>query len=77
MVSILSVTICTLVFGPTFRAAAVPLAVAIWVIPLALLSGHARYSLVAYGHQRDELVAQLGGVLLMLVGGPALTIVSL
>lgn len=74
LVSMLSMSVCTMAFGPTFRAAAVPLAVAIWVIPLALLSGHARYALVAYGHQRDELVAQLGGVVLMLVGGPALTL---
>lgn len=59
-------------FGPPFREAGPSLALLIWVLPATMLSGHARWSLIAAGHQRYVLVAQLGGALVMLLLGAVL-----
>ncbi len=40
-------TILTTVFGPPFAAAVPVLRAAIWVVPIAWMSGHLRYSLIA------------------------------
>lgn len=50
-----------LAYGAAFAPAAAPLAVLAWVLPVSLLSGHARFALIAAGHQTQELVAQLAG----------------
>ena len=50
------------VFGDAFAAAAAPLAVLVWAIPVTLLSGHARITLIAGEEQRFVLAAQLAGV---------------
>ncbi len=50
-----------LVFGAPFAAAAVPLRIAIWALPLTLLGGHARFALLAAGAQRAELAANAVG----------------
>lgn len=64
--------ICRLAFGADFGLAALPFAVIAWVIPVTLISGHARFSLLASGLQRYELGAQLGGALVTLSLGLAL-----
>jgi len=62
-----------LAFGSGFGAAAAPLATLAWVLPLALLSGHARFGLIAAGHQQKELLAQaLGVVVTLAVAAPAI-----
>jgi O-antigen/teichoic acid export membrane protein len=41
-----------LVYGRNFRPASGSFVVLIWMLPVAMLSGHYRYILVAYNHQR-------------------------
>lgn len=57
-----------LAYGAAFAPAAAPLAVLAWVLPVSLLSGHARFALIAAGHQTQELVAQLAGSVVMVAG---------
>ena len=59
------------VFGDAFRAVAAPLKVLVWAIPVTLLSGHARITLIAGGEQRFVLAAQLAGVATTLAVGLA------
>ena len=54
-------TILTNVFGTPFAAATPVLQVAIWVVPVAWMSGHVRYSLIAAGHPRRDYGAGLVG----------------
>jgi O-antigen/teichoic acid export membrane protein len=44
-------------YGERFSSAVMPFQVAIWMIPVAWLSGHFRFSLIAGGHQRLECAA--------------------
>jgi O-antigen/teichoic acid export membrane protein len=41
-----------LIFGPAFESSGGALAILIWIIPVALLSGHYRFTLLAYSHQK-------------------------
>lgn len=41
-------------YGERYASAVLPFQVAIWMIPVAWLSGHYRFSLIAAGHQRLE-----------------------
>ena len=61
--------ISRVVFGEPFAAAAGPLAIMVWAIPITLLSGHARITLIAGDEQRFVLVSQLTGVATTLVVG--------
>ncbi|HVP31944.1 MAG TPA: oligosaccharide flippase family protein [Myxococcota bacterium] len=53
--------LCRAVYGPGFEAAAVPFALLAWSIPVALASGHARFSLIAAGRQVEDLRANAAG----------------
>jgi O-antigen/teichoic acid export membrane protein len=56
--------VLTLVYGSQYEPAVAPFQVLIWLIPLALLSGHFRYTLIAYDRQGLEfLTAACGGAL--------------
>lgn len=55
--------ICTLVFGLPYSESADTLSILIWSIPVTLVSGHARWVLVASGKQRFPLYAIAGGCL--------------
>jgi O-antigen/teichoic acid export membrane protein len=44
-------------YGQAFAPAVLPLQILIWMVPVAWLSGHFRYTLVASGHQRQEFQA--------------------
>lgn len=59
------------VFGEAFAAAATPLAILVWAIPVTLLSGHARITLIADGQQRFVFASQLAGVATTVVVGLA------
>lgn len=48
-------------FGARFAIAAPTFAMLAWVLPISLLSGHARFALIASGNQKLELWAQLLG----------------
>ena len=61
-----------LLFGDKFRAAAPAFAVLVWTFPVTLLSGHARWILVAARRARDMLVAQLAGGVVAIVTAPLL-----
>jgi O-antigen/teichoic acid export membrane protein len=42
----------TLLYGSPFRPAASLFAILIWMLPIAMLSGHHRFILIAYSHQK-------------------------
>lgn len=69
-------TILTTVFGPPFVAAVWPFRAMIWVVPVAWLSGHIRYSLIAARHPEHEYRARLVGagttIVLTLILAPSL-----
>jgi len=43
--------VLTIIYGPEFGGAAGSLSVLIWMLPVAMLSGHYRYILIGYGYQ--------------------------
>lgn len=43
--------VLTLIYGPSFRDGSHSFAVLVWMLPIAMLSGHHRYILIAYNHQ--------------------------
>lgn len=67
--TLLAEPLSMLLFGDTFRPAAPLLMVMVWIVPIALLSGHARWSLIAAGIQSRALYAQLAGLIAVIVLG--------
>jgi O-antigen/teichoic acid export membrane protein len=61
-----------LLFGEKFRAAAPAFQVLVWTFPVTLLSGHARWILVAARRAHDMLAAQTAGCVAALGLGPLL-----
>ena len=57
LLSVFAPQVMTLVYGVSFRGGWQSFAVLIWVLPVAMLSGHHRYILVAYNHQKWLLVS--------------------
>lgn len=53
--TVLAQDLMALVYGEAYRSAGRMLSVLIWALPVALLSGHYRYALVACDHERLEL----------------------
>ena len=72
LLTLLAKPLLTLVFGEPFAAAGPAFGVLIWVLPVTLLSGHARWSLIASGHQRYVLLSQLAGAVAALAFGSVL-----
>ena len=72
LLTVLSRQLLMLAYGDAYENAAAPFSVLIWVAPIALISGHYRYTLVAYNLQKWLLywtaLAALAGAL----AGPAL-----
>jgi PST family polysaccharide transporter len=64
--------IIPLIFGPRLVEAAPVLAVMIWMLPITLCSGHARWGLTAIGEQRKVLWAHIIGVAVLAVLCPML-----
>ena len=50
-----------LAFGPVFGPTSGLLALLVWSLPLQLLSGHARFTLIAAGHPGAHLATQVAG----------------
>lgn len=46
-----------MLFGPAYEQAVLPFQIVIWMIPVAWLSGHFRFSLIVSGHQQLEFMA--------------------
>lgn len=68
----------TLIYGPSFRPAAQSLAILAWMLPVAMISGHHRFALIAYSRQNRLLwctalsaiaAVALGFALIPLYGG--------
>ncbi len=65
-------TLLALTFGASYAAAAPALAALIWLIPLALVSGHYRYTLIAANRPTAEMICTLAAALTALVFASAL-----
>ena len=63
--TLLAAPLCRLVFGPSFAASGPVLAIMAWTIPAVLLSGHARWLLVASGAQVEAAYAQVAGAIVI------------
>ena len=61
--------IMVFIYGDNFSDAGAVLAVLIWVFPLRMLTGHTRWSLIAAGHQRFLLYAEVAGATVLVVVG--------
>jgi O-antigen/teichoic acid export membrane protein len=57
MVTLVSHTLMAAAYGARYAAAGNVLSVLIWMIPVSLLSGHYRYTLIGYGRQKLLLAA--------------------
>ncbi len=67
-VTLLSLELLTLAYGSQFVGAAPVLAVLVWVIPTALISGHYRYLLIAYRLQQLEFYCTALSALITVAG---------
>jgi len=67
--SLLARPLLALAYGTPFAAAAPAFAILIWVVPVTMMAGHARWALIAAGFQRYVLYAQISGALTVLVMG--------
>ena len=52
LLTALAPQLLTLIYGPSFRGGAQAFAVLSWMLPIAMLSGHHRYILIAYNRQK-------------------------
>jgi O-antigen/teichoic acid export membrane protein len=55
LLTVLGPHVLSIVYGQRFRAASPSFAILMWMLPVAMLSGHHRYILIAYHHQRKLL----------------------
>lgn len=55
VITVLARDVLRLLYGPQFVPAAATLSILAWMLPTAMLSGHHRYILLAYGHQKRLL----------------------
>ena len=69
----LAAPMLTLVYGARYEPAVASFRVLIWLIPLALVSGHFRYTLIAYNKQAVEFLTALCGAALNVVLNLALS----
>ena len=51
LLTALAPQVLTLIYGPSFRDGSRSFTVLVWMLPVAMLSGHHRYILIAYYHQ--------------------------
>ncbi|MDP9171193.1 MAG: oligosaccharide flippase family protein [Acidobacteriota bacterium] len=56
LLTALAPDLLSLIYGHDFRSAAGSFTILVWMLPIAMLSGHYRYILVAYNHQRWLLI---------------------
>ncbi|MCB9882518.1 MAG: lipopolysaccharide biosynthesis protein [Planctomycetes bacterium] len=56
------------IYGPDYHDAAPAFAVLSWVLAIAFLSGHHRFTLIAWKLQREECLASIAGALVSVVG---------
>jgi len=51
LLTVLAPQVMTLIYGPSFHDGWRSFASLVWILPVAILNGHHRYILIAYGHQ--------------------------
>jgi len=59
LLTVVSPLVLTLIYGPLFREAWPSFSVLVWMLPVAMLSGHHRYILVAYNQQKWLLLSTI------------------
>jgi O-antigen/teichoic acid export membrane protein len=64
---LLAPVIVTTIYGDQYRQAVLPFQIVIWMLPVAWISGHFRFSLIAAGHQHLEFAASAAGAVTSLV----------
>ncbi len=69
VLTLLSAQIMGLVFGTNFRAAGPVLAVLAWTVPIRMLSGHARWSLIGCAQQKYLLWGEISGAIVLVCVG--------
>lgn len=68
-IALLAEPIVTFVFGARFADTAPLLAILVWTIPLAVIGGHARWTLITVKKSQYVLFAQAAGALMALISG--------
>lgn len=66
--TLLAAPVSALAFGAEFGPTGPLLAVLVWALPIHLISGHARFALIAAGEARAQMQAQAFGVAVTAVG---------
>jgi O-antigen/teichoic acid export membrane protein len=66
VLTLLAKPILVLAFGRSFSHATATFSILVWALPVTLLSGHARWSLIASGHQQYVLIANVVGAIAVL-----------
>jgi O-antigen/teichoic acid export membrane protein len=56
VLTVVAPTLLVLLYGPNFQGAAQSFSILAWMLPVAMLSGHYRYILIAYGRQNRLLL---------------------
>lgn len=74
--TLLAEPLAALLFGERFRSSAPMLKVMAWIVPIAFLSGHARWSLIAAGMQSRVLYAQAVGLVAIAALGVPLVVLG-
>jgi O-antigen/teichoic acid export membrane protein len=69
LLMLLAAPLLSWAFGAAYLAAEPSFAVLAWVLPVTLLSGHARGALIAAGQQNCVLVAHIAGLVVLVIGG--------
>jgi O-antigen/teichoic acid export membrane protein len=86
LMTVLAREALTIAYGPAFAGAATCFALLVWMLPIAMLSGHHRYILIAYGQQKRLLrctilaavvAVVLGFVLVPMFGAPGAAVALL
>jgi O-antigen/teichoic acid export membrane protein len=66
---ILADSMINLIYGEEYLQTASTFKILIWVLPIALLSGHYRYALIACNHQKDEFIASACAAIVSVILG--------
>jgi PST family polysaccharide transporter len=71
--SVLSPWVMQILYGASFRAGSGTLVILVWMLPIAMLSGHHRFILLAYNHQARLLGCMVTSAAAAVVSGLILT----
>ena len=72
LLTVLAPDILGLVYGRNFRGASGSFSILVWMLPIAMLSGHHRYVLIAYNRQKTLLYCSIASAVAAVLLGLAL-----